>query len=526
MDESRRADAGSAGKRLGLDAALERADAEDAPGTGRHKICIGAGRGEGLVVAGGGALGGDIHGVGVVHEDHRVRNPGVQEVDLAESSGEHEILGGAARVRLAHFEGDPAAREFRANPSGTGIERDPVRDPLEAGGIAREAPGSIAAHFGFTTVRIEIPHAQPPGVAFDHKHPVGTHTPVAVTEERNLAGLRKAAPVPPVEHHKVVARAVHLGECKVSHGPVPPSMPPQLRLSSSRLAAPDRISSLAIWGSLAEKWAMLRPRKRYTIYDLRQCKGRRCLTHIHVKSPEEAAAAAQAGVDLMSCSFDTPEAQARLPLLVAAAPDSFFSAATPHGLASAGEAIRVGFRALEAGASSVYCSASPLIIEAMAREGLPVVGHLGLVPRHVTWTGYRAIGKSVPEAVALYGRMKALENAGAWAAELEVVPHNLARFLSSRTGLILMSLGSGTGCDTQFLFSDDILGEYEERPPRHAKAYRNFAEEYRRLQRERVAAFGEYLSDVREGRFPEDGHLVVMDEDALREVGREVDGSR
>ena len=263
---------------------------------------------------------------------------------------------------------------------------------------------------------------------------------------------------------------------------------------------------------------MLRPRKKYTVYDLRQLKGKRCLTHIHVKSPEEAAAAEQAGVDLMSCSFDSTESQARLPLLVAAAPKSFLSAATPHGLASGEEAIRVAFLALEAGASSVYCSASPFIIEAMAREGIPVVGHLGLVPRHVTWTGYRAIGKTAEEARELYRRMKELENAGAYAAELEVVPHNLARWLCSQTKLLLMSLGSGGGCDTQFLFSDDILGDYEERPPRHAKAYRNFSEEHRRLQVERVAAFGEYIADVNAGRFPERSHLVEMDARLLDEV--------
>lgn len=263
---------------------------------------------------------------------------------------------------------------------------------------------------------------------------------------------------------------------------------------------------------------MLRPRKKYTVHDLRQLKGRRCLTHIHVKSPEEAAAAEAAGVDLMSCSFDSPETQARFPRLVAAAPQSFLSAATPHGLASPEEAIRVGFRALELGASSVYCSASPFIIESMAREGLPVVGHLGLVPRHITWTGYRAVGKTAEEARTLFRRMKALENAGAYAAELECVPHNLARFLCSQTSMLLMSLGSGSGCDTQFLFSDDILGDYEERPPRHAKAYRNFVEEHRRLQGERVAAFSEYIADVQSGRFPERSHLVEMEPDVLRQV--------
>src|SRR5688572_24450355 len=267
---------------------------------------------------------------------------------------------------------------------------------------------------------------------------------------------------------------------------------------------------------------MLRPRKKYTVYDLQQLKGKRCLTHIHIKSPEEAAAAEEAGVDLMSCSFDSPEAQARLPNLVAAAPNSFLSCATPHGLASPEEAIRVAFRALEIGASSVYCSASPFIIEAMARERIPVVGHLGMVPRHVTWTGYRAIGRTVAEATELYRRMKELESAGAYAAELEVVPHNLARFLSSRTKMIIMSLGSGTGCDTQFLFSDDILGDYDERLPRHAKAYRNFAEEYRRLQLERIAAFREYIADVQQDRFPERGHLVEMEAALLDEVVRSV----
>ena len=269
---------------------------------------------------------------------------------------------------------------------------------------------------------------------------------------------------------------------------------------------------------------MLRSRKKYTVFDLQQLKGKRCLTHIHVKSPQEAAAAEEAGVDLMSCSFDSPEAQSRLPALVAAAPRSFLSCATPHGLASPEEAIRVAFRALELGASSVYCSASPFIIEAMAREGIPVVGHLGLVPRHVTWTGYRAIGRTVAEAKELHRRMKQLEVAGAYAAELEVVPHNLARFLCSQTKMLLMSLGSGSACDTQFLFSDDILGDYEERPPRHAKAYRDFAAEHRRLQQERIAAFREYIADVQENRFPERSHLVEMEAGSLDEVMREVLG--
>jgi 3-methyl-2-oxobutanoate hydroxymethyltransferase len=156
----------------------------------------------------------------------------------------------------------------------------------------------------------------------------------------------------------------------------------------------------------------------------------------------------------------------------------------------------------------------------MAREGIPVVGHIGMVPRHVTWTNYRSIGKTVDEAKMLYQKMKDLENAGAYAAEIEIVPHNLASWLSKQTKMILMSLGSGTGCDTQFLFSCDILGDYDERIPRHAKSYRNFAEEHRRLQNERIAAFSEYVADVKEGRFPERSHLTEMDASLLDEVVR------
>ena len=88
--------------------------------------------------------------------------------------------------------------------------------------------------------------------------------------------------------------------------------------------------------------------------------------------------------------------------------------------------------------------------------------------------------------------------------------------------MLLMSLGSGSGCDTQFLFSCDILGDYDERIPRHAKSYRNFAAEYRRLQNERIAAFSEYIADVKEDRFPGRDHLTEMDAALLDELKRSV----
>ena len=70
--------------------------------------------------------------------------------------------------------------------------------------------------------------------------------------------------------------------------------------------------------------------------------------------------------------------------------------------------------------------------------------------------------------------------------------------------------------------AQDQCFKTEERPPRHAKVYRNFLAEHRRLQAERIAAFGEYIADVKEGRFPERCHLVEMDAHLLDEVMRSI----
>ncbi|MEY4339589.1 MAG: hypothetical protein RLZ14_1439, partial [Actinomycetota bacterium] len=82
--------------------------------------------------------------------------------------------------------------------------------------------------------------------------------------------------------------------------------------------------------------------------------------------------------------------------------------------------------------------------------------------------------------------------------------------------LSLWSMGAGSGCDAQYLFAMDILGTNRGHMPRHSKVYRNFAAEFDRLQRERVAAFREFIDDVQRGAFPEDRHLVHMNDGELQ----------
>ena len=106
--------------------------------------------------------------------------------------------------------------------------------------------------------------------------------------------------------------------------------------------------------------------------------------------------------------------------------------------------------------------------------------------------------------------MKRLEAIGCFGAELEVVPDRIAELITRGTSMIMLGMGAGPHADAQYLFSEDVLGHTTGHRPRHAKTYRNFAAEYERLQRERVAAYREFIADVQTGAYPEPQHVVPI----------------
>ena len=152
----------------------------------------------------------------------------------------------------------------------------------------------------------------------------------------------------------------------------------------------------------------------------------------------------------------------------------------------------------------------------MRDEGIPVVSHVGLIPARRTWTGgFKAVGKTATTAMDVWRATKALEEAGAFAAEIEVVPEPVATAISARTSMVMISMGSGPNCDAQYLFSTDILGTNRGHVPRHAKQYADLAAEEDRLQRMRVEAFAAYKADVDSGAFPDDPRLVPIPDNEL-----------
>jgi len=247
--------------------------------------------------------------------------------------------------------------------------------------------------------------------------------------------------------------------------------------------------------------------RNFTVRDLIDLRGQVKLCQVLVGSIEEAAAAEAAGIDMVICSASKPVADFRKAL-----PNTFMTVAlSAHLCPSLDEAVRRAYEIMNLGADAIMCSSwNKKRIEALAEFGFPLMGHAGMVPRHSTWTGgLKAVGKTLEQAQRVFREVKQLEDAGAFAVEIELIPEKLLREITSRTSMLTISIGSGGAADVQFLFAEDILGE-NVTPPRHAKVYRNFYEIRRQMQAERIAAFEEFKKDVAAGDYPQDEHIVAM----------------
>ena len=254
--------------------------------------------------------------------------------------------------------------------------------------------------------------------------------------------------------------------------------------------------------------------RNYTVRDIIDLKGEKQLTQTLPFFPNEAKAAEDAGIDLMNTRFNYFKQETAIEIRKSAS-KTFMSFVIPLlSVPTKDDALKHSYKAMELGADGIIFQGSLNHIEALSNAGIPVQGHIGLVPRKSTWTGgIRAVGKTIDEAKALFQNLKDLENAGAWAVECEVIPSRLMRELSSRTSLVTISIGSGNGGDVQFLFAEDILGASEGPFPRHSKQYCNLFKEAQRIQKIRVNAFKDFIDDVNSNNFPSNNFEVEVTEE-------------
>ncbi len=169
----------------------------------------------------------------------------------------------------------------------------------------------------------------------------------------------------------------------------------------------------------------------------------------------------------------------------------------------------------EGGAQAVKLEGGEWMADTVARIvqcGIPVMGHIGLTPQSINaFGGYRVQGRDRRAAAQMLQDAKALEEAGAFAVVLELVPTQLAGLISRRLAVPTIGIGAGPECDGQVQVLHDMLGLFTDFVPRHARQFAKLAESMRE-------AFTTYVQQVEDGSFPTARQSFGMDESVLEEL--------
>ena len=247
--------------------------------------------------------------------------------------------------------------------------------------------------------------------------------------------------------------------------------------------------------------------KKLTVKDLLDNKGKKQLTEVYAHNSNEAAACELAGIDMLVTSENNNVTEIRN-----AAPNTFLTVGLAYGEhINETRILDASFHAIKLGADAIYCPQGLRLVRAIADEGIPVVGHVGFVPYKASiFGGFKAVGKTAKEAMKTLELTKAYQDAGAIGVEIEIVPHKVATYISQNVDILLISMGSGNGCDAQYLFADDILGYNKGHIPRHAKVYCDHKSEYEKLFKESIAAFKAFKNDVDSKNYPEKKHNLEI----------------
>ncbi len=249
--------------------------------------------------------------------------------------------------------------------------------------------------------------------------------------------------------------------------------------------------------------------KKLTVKEIIELKGIKKLSEVYTHNSLEAEACELAGIDMIVSSELNDIKGIRK-----AAQNTFLTVGLPYGkYINKNDIIKRSFELLKLGADAIYCPQSLNLIKSIADEGIPVVGHSGFIPYKSTfYGGFKAYGKNSLEAQKIYDQCLRLRDAGVFAIEIEIIPFKVADFISKSIEVFTIGMGSGTGCDAQYLFAEDILGYNTGHIPRHAKIYSDIGEDYKRIKIKSVEAFKKFKKDVIDKKYPSSEHDIYIPE--------------
>ncbi|HEX8250406.1 MAG TPA: 3-methyl-2-oxobutanoate hydroxymethyltransferase [Pyrinomonadaceae bacterium] len=152
------------------------------------------------------------------------------------------------------------------------------------------------------------------------------------------------------------------------------------------------------------------------------------------------------------------------------------------------------------------------LVKRLVDEEIPVVAHIGLTPQSVyKLGGYRVQGKTPDAAKRLIEDAKALEDAGAFAIVLELIPREIAEIMTRELKISTIGIGAGRECDIQVLVLHDLVGFTFGRQPRFVRQYANIREVMN-------SAITEWMTDVKNGTYPSEKESYGLPEETKREL--------
>jgi 3-methyl-2-oxobutanoate hydroxymethyltransferase len=189
------------------------------------------------------------------------------------------------------------------------------------------------------------------------------------------------------------------------------------------------------------------------------------------------------------------------------------------------ESVRNAGHFMQAGAHAVKVEGAKQsrikTIEAILDAEIPVMGHIGLTPQSVNALGgFKLQGKNAEDARRLIDEAIALERAGCFSIVLECVPSELAQMITEQVTIPTIGIGAGPSCDGQVLVFHDVLGIYDGHTAKFVRQYAHIAQDMQ-------TALESYLSDVRDGRFPDEiteSFHMASDEELKRLYATRDDG--
>ena len=152
------------------------------------------------------------------------------------------------------------------------------------------------------------------------------------------------------------------------------------------------------------------------------------------------------------------------------------------------------------------------LVKRLVDEEIPVMAHIGLTPQSVhKLGGYRVQGKTAVDANKLIEDAKVLEEAGAFAIVLELIPREIAEIITNELKISTVGIGAGSSCDIQVLVLHDLIGFTFGRQPRFVRQYANVSEVI-------SSAITNWMEDVKSGNYPNDEESYGMPEAAKKEM--------